>query len=335
MDILILPVSGGHFPIQMGILCDLCDIKYRPEVVMSTSGGNLTAYTGLAANWQSNQIYRVTSGLSSSLMLNKWSNIIPTWSVGYYKGSMYDFTDNKLVDYMENFFTEENISSTEIWSGTANCEVGKASIFCNLCKNESILKPHVDSKLYATLPPVYLNHDIKKITDVAIASAALPILMPSKIIDGHSHSDGGHYYSSPLTPLQDSIPDKYRMIMISSYNIEGTCKTIGKEKCTMLDKTLDTFSRIVEGLCVQDRLCAIKLVGKKINRREGEIQRMEDLASLIEEQKLYKRSFIELYPNTKKKIDITNFNYRHVHEIIEQQHCNYNYRFWTSGDMLM
>ena len=52
MKIFILPVSGGGFATQLGILYYLLEAKrIIPDIVLGSSGGNVAAYISMLSNW--------------------------------------------------------------------------------------------------------------------------------------------------------------------------------------------------------------------------------------------------------------------------------------------
>ena len=57
------------------------------------------------------------------------------------------------------------------------------------------------------MPLTYLDGNIESISSVAVASAAIPVLVPEQKIFGARYVDGGTLFSSPLTALQDCLID--------------------------------------------------------------------------------------------------------------------------------
>lgn len=134
MRVVVLPVSGGAFAIQLGILLKLCDAKYQPDLVLSSSGGNVAAYTCLAANWKSQGIKRIVKSLNSNFFITSWTEgpfvFIPGWLVGFFRESFFN-SSTVGIDFFKENFNSNTVVKTEIWTGTVECSQKKAQLFCN------------------------------------------------------------------------------------------------------------------------------------------------------------------------------------------------------------
>lgn len=221
-----LPVSGGAFPCQLGLLCEFFDsitpikeFKRKPDITFAASGGNVSTYLSMAGDWTSYGIYRVCKYVKPELFVNSWfpsgMGFLPTALIGIFKGSLYK--DGYGADMLFNkFLTPKSIKETEIWTMTFNVDLFKTEIFCNLHQSECLVQPfdfNKDSYTYDCLDLHYIKTDdiIKKMAKVSHASASIPLLVQSQRInskpqsEGGLHADGGVMYPSPSTVLKESI----------------------------------------------------------------------------------------------------------------------------------
>jgi len=210
----VFPVSGGAFPVQLGLLAELtANQNIIPDLALGSSGGNVAAYICHACNWKGSTMAEIVKPINSGMFVTSWwpkgLRFMPSWMIGYFKGSVYS-SGTGATELFQKMFTKESICSTEIWTGTLNKVTGKGQFFCNRWEADSILKPSQDDT-YASLfsrdcmPLTYMNADIELISKVTIASASIPVLVPEQIINNQVYVDGGTLFASPLTALQDSI----------------------------------------------------------------------------------------------------------------------------------
>lgn len=216
MRIFVFPVSGGAFPVQLGLLAELtANQNIIPDLALGSSGGNVAAYICHACQWKGSgsTMTEIVKPINSEMFVTSWwpkgLRFMPSWMIGYFKGSVYS-SGTGATELFQKMFTKESICSTEIWTGTLNKVTGKGQFFCNRRQADSILKPSRDDT-YASLfsrdcmPLTYMNADIELISKVTIASASIPVLVPEQIINNQVYVDGGTLFASPLTALQDSI----------------------------------------------------------------------------------------------------------------------------------
>ena len=268
-------------------------------------------------------------------------NFLPSFIIGFTRGSIYKAGSGS-EELMEHIFTSYNITQTEIWSGTMICSSGKAQLFCNKDKKDSILgNVDFDFKLKNCQPHKFLSGDVNKIAKVCTASESIPVYVPSQNIDDIHYADGGTVYWSPLTPMADSINSiakktQLHLTYFSSSDVEAECDV--KNHTNIVENTDKTFDRILKTLAVNDRLAGIDLV-KKINYNEdfdilyfsGKCSK--DILIKINKNIGYsQRSFLELYRKDKVEVDITNFEPKDVHKIIKETRENYNFRLWICCD---
>lgn len=212
--IYVYPISGGAFVNQIGLTIevskakDLIEMNRNPDVMLGNSGGNVTSYIAMAGDFTEEGIMRFVRGLNSTLFARLWPRniFIPSVCIGLLKGSLYKqgCGANKLF---HSAFNQKTIQDIEIWTGTYCIDDRKAQLFCNKCKEDSLLESK-SLPFYDILPGIYMKGNIDYISDVSLASASIPIIVPPVTICNKRYSDGGVMYSSPLTPLKNDIIEK-------------------------------------------------------------------------------------------------------------------------------
>jgi hypothetical protein len=225
LNVYSLHVSGGFITTHFAFLCEVYDAKkiacggkfdfgasqYAPDIAMGSSGGNMALYLSMAADWSSDGIKDLTRLIKTEIFIRSWLpknlSFIPSWSFGFYRGTMH----RQGVGHDELFaetFTTESIQRTEIWTGTYNKTHRKAQFFCNKNVQDSLINPIFfdrEKTLLNCLPLKYLSGNIHAISIVTLASASIPMLVDGQTIDGENHCDGGNMYASPLSVLSQEI----------------------------------------------------------------------------------------------------------------------------------
>ena len=296
MRIYVCPVSGGAFPIQLGLLAECGVVGNRPDIILGSSGGNVASYIGLAANWKADAIPSMATKINSSMFVQSWwpkgLRFLPSWWIGVWMGSVYASGSGSL-DLFKTAFAEANITGTEVWTGTMNRETGKGQLFCNRSEAESQIKRKEDDLLSSfrmrdCMPLTYLDGNLESIASITMASAAIPVLVPEQQVLGARYVDGGTLFSSPLTALQDRILDLafsgsrfhnheidpeagdktqpsgacesstgLHIDYFSSFDMQATSTSSGR---SLYDNGAITIGEMVKSLCVQDRLVALELL---------------------------------------------------------------------------
>ena len=225
LNIYVLPISGGYITTHFAFLSEVYDAKkiqnggkfdkgcqqYQPDMAMGSSGGNMAIYLAMAADWSSEGIERLTANLNTDIFIRSWLpkslSFLPSWLLGFHRGTMYRHGEGN-PELFSRFFTTESIQRVEVWTGTYNKKCHKAQFSCNLCSGSSLINPIFfdhEKSLLNCLPHKYLCGNIYWIAITTIASASIPMVVDGQIIDDESHSDGGNMYASPLSVLSQDI----------------------------------------------------------------------------------------------------------------------------------
>lgn len=330
IELMILPVSGGHFVNQVALISLLCDhSKFRPKLILGSSGGAIAAYIGLCADWKYNGILRVMEDLSSELFVKSWwgnfmGNFIPSGLLGFFKGALYKHGKGSDA-LLEKYLTSDSITRCEIWCGTYNMNTGVAGMFCNKKYEDAYVKSGDNNPSMPTTIN-YLDGDMKTIGKSIYASSCIPTLLPPIEINGEKYYDGGLVSASPLFPLSDYLPNCLKIIYISSFDME-------KEKADLVDCGniikigIGSIAETVTGLCMADKIFAVRLVMKcsKMHYTYS-----EDIVKALEIYRNAECAMMELFPREECQVNITKFDCKDTIDIIKRIRCSYGVRLWWS-----
>lgn len=339
MYIYILPISGGGFVVQLAILQHLSENKYEPNLILSTSGGNLSAYIGSAANWKWPKIEKIAREISKEMYISSWNNTsLISLMIGYFSGTMYD-KGKGAKDFLNKYFSHQDITKYEIWTGTYNKDEQKTQLFCNRKKKDSILltkKLIKDKNLLQTMEPIYMNGDIDLTSKVCIASASIPAIVPPQIIDEQAHNDGGIGSASPITLLHESIvytayKNNYplHLFYINSVNLSNIDESSTKTK-NVIDTWTDAAHNITKSLIVIDRLAARNVIlnmCKDIKNFDCSCN-FKNLSLIKKIQRYTNYTLVEIYPHENFEIDITNFNGDQIAELMNDIYDKCSCHVW-------
>lgn len=349
MHILVLPVSGNFFPAQLSLLSELISVNYDPGIILGTSGGAVSSILSLGADWSVNGIRRLAKQLKPSLFLSNWwpnsLSFLPSWSLGYFRGSVYNAGFDS-QEFFKKYMTSELLTQKEVWIGVSNQSKDRAQFFCNLSEEDSM----IDVKCFESHVKIGKNShcdhlkfaggDLHLIRKATIASASIPTLVPPQEIEGDSFSDGGLFYASPLTPLRDCLEELedsegLHITYVNTYDIEDQKIGSSVDFYPGIFRTgAIAFATMVFSILSQDRVNGLKMLNEDI----GELNRVTlkgnktVLKSILDFRKKVKRSFLELYTTSNSNIDLTDFTSDDILEVMDKTKEEYYCRFWWVGD---
>lgn len=335
VNIYILPVSGGAFVSQLAAIQHLSINNIKPDIFLASSGGNLASYIAACSDNDPNMIEFTASKLSSSIFLTQWSySKLLSSIIGYFQGSLNSSGEGAYKFLTECFVNKEKLEKYEIWTGVYNTDKKKGQYFCN--KDKSILDTSIiNLNLYRILPFQFCNCVLKDISDVSLASASIPAIVPAVLINGDNYVDGGVSKASPLSIMTDSIfllaeDNPIHMFYINPIDVDNIC--VESNNNNMLDAWKDSTDDMVESNTISDRYSCVSLLekialkkGRDIFFTEGEINNLQEIKE-IQKKALY--SVLELYPSKYQELIITNFNGEDVVTNIREAFKNIKYRFW-------
>ena len=352
----ILPISGGGFVSQLAGLQYLCENDIKPNITLSSSGGNVAAFIASAADWKWAGIERISKELTNDLFASQWSNIsIISNIIGWFQASRYNEGKN-ITGFFHKYFTKETIMNDEIWTGTYNKDQKRTCLFCN--KKNSILDiSHIDYDLTQSTLPIFAHGDINLIGKYGTASASIPSLVPPQKIIGSLYEDGGVSSSSPLTVMSDSILNyvinnktSMHLIYINSVNLSNHNQ---KSINNIIDNIKETTSDLIRSSVVNDRLAGYKLlqhfersqvISQNVEVQENSETIIENFTGTINYKEFdcnydnikkikmiqneIKYSLLEIYPKIKYEINIINFNGNDIINEMNKSYKNLKCRFW-------
>lgn len=341
LKIFILPVSGGRFPAQLGQLSEICPLVGAPDLVLGSSGGNISAFVGMAGRWTPQGIKRVAMKMKSSHFVSPWLGRIAPSSLAFpITGSFYG-RGTGITDLLRGEFPEETmpITHTEVWSGTYNTEMRLGQMFCNRSAEESILSQEIlssDARTYNCANPIFCSGDIPLLADVCYASAALPFIVSPAKINEKAYIDGGVMFASPLLPLQGAIKDlslrqrrPIHMFYFEPYDLN-----------TYYDDTTlygEFISGLLHASVITDRAFGISIASHLAATASTTLTPLRDDISHTEIPRIRQSGenmFFSLYhPESNRTIDVTSFNGVDVINEIEIAVKGIRVRVWSSLQM--
>lgn len=335
MYILVLPISGGGFVSQLAILQHLCEAHITPNLILSSSGGNVAAYVFAAANGKWAAIERIARELSQSLFSQPWNSVMSiSMLIGFFKGNVCDrgYGVNNLLS---RYFTPSTITKYEIWTGTYNKDRQKARLFCNRSKETSIMDIScIDHDLTQSMEPIFANGDIEMISRASIASASIPSVVPPQNIMGEDYQDGGVAGASPLTIMQEPILKYARDNNSSLHLIYVNSIDLSSSDIRPIHNVVDTWKQTAKNLIrsqtVIDRFSGYELLRchAGIMNKEEFVCSYDNIARVKEIQSRVRYSILEIYPTAKCDVELVKFTGEDVIRAIHTAYQNCACRFW-------
>lgn len=332
-ELLVLPISGGSFHVQLFIIIQLIRAGCKkPNLILGNSGGSINSYVVLYSKWEVDKIKKLLREVDSTVYSSSWwysplDKIIPSYIAGFFKGSLYNngIGFNRLF---KEIFTEDSIGDIEIWSMKVNYKTMKGKLSCN--RDKSILDfTNYNYEVNKIECITYNSFDIDKIANDCISSCSIPLMVPSKRDGDDYYIDGGMLYASPLTPLYyevDKLDEELHLLYISPSNIQD--ETTNNEYSNIINNTKCTIDHIMLGPSISDRSNAIKLVGTNPKFREGKCDKYV-LKHILTKRYKYKRTLLELYPLEEIKLNINNFKMEDINRDYKHfSNVGYGYRLW-------
>lgn len=205
MEVCILPISGGGFPIQISSCCILADVDYVPELVFASSGGAICAFLMMAADWKSRKVPLILENISSDLFLDKWKFPVLRNLYSVCQGSRFKASTagEKLF---HSLFDSRKISTIETWVGAFNKDERRLSIITNMSQETCKMELNwADVALHNLCHLKYMNGDVKGMASFVSASCSIPGMVPHKDIGAVKYVDGGVVSASPLAFFKHSL----------------------------------------------------------------------------------------------------------------------------------
>jgi len=312
MHVIVLPVSGPRFVVQLGITEHLCEAKIYPTLMLASSGGNVCAHIAAAADWKWPAIERISRQLKPNLFVSPWSGFKPAAQIiGYFNGNIHN-RGQGVEDFLRNNYTERTLRKYEIWTGTFNRTQDKARLFCNLDKS-MLNVDDIDKDLSKSMDPVYINGDISLLSKSSLASASIPAVVPPQIIDDEEYIDGGVAGASPLIIMQNIIlnyaQDKnLHIFYINPLPVAEADKSLRPQR-NVIDTWKHAAKSIITSQNVLDRVCGYNMV----NSLCKDIQKVtfpcscRNLRYVTKLQQYCRATMLEIQPEREQPFNIIDF----------------------------
>ena len=218
MDFCYLTISGGYFVSQLAILIKLYKSRqkikdnYHFDAIFSASGGNIAAYISLLFNNNEASIERKLDKINHKLFITDWSKgHIKSNLINYFQTSLYSEGVGMKEFINTNFQNLDTSDMPEIWSLSYNQDVDCGALFCSKSYKNAIFKIEINADMIKKGIGVikYVSGDVNLLSDICIASAAIPgVIKPIEIYDSH-YIDGGVLNASSGSYFSDyKLPDK-------------------------------------------------------------------------------------------------------------------------------
>lgn len=330
-NILVAPISGIRFVNQLTAMLYISKSNYKPDIILSASGGAVSSTVAISSNFEPDKILRNSQSLTSDFFVRSWVpdflDVIPSWFVGIFQGSLYNHS-NCYKKLFSEFLVESMLKDVEMWILSYNISDKIASLFCSTSEEKAFLKQCSDNcTLTRANEFVFLDGDVEKFSDCVIASSSVPTIVPPKKIESSYYSDGGIMYASPFVPFRDQISElkSFHILYINGYNLDDDDFSNKDPSDRSIVKTADKATMaLVKSIIIQDRFSCFTLIQSKGHLETKELSFDE----YLNEKKNWTYSLCELYPIRINEIDITNFT---GHEVYEKMICQEKYigvRVW-------
>lgn len=342
MELLVLPCSGGKFPTQLEIMRQLCLAGYRADLTLATSGGNSVAYTISASSWDPRKIELIARKMHNGILLSHWhSTSFVSFIIGYFRGSIYNQGKDALPFFKEMFPRNDAVKD-EIWTGIYNITRMKTRVCCNRSEDQSILdSTKLDKDMTQSLDPLYCCGDLSMISKISLASASIPGLIPSQVIEGENYVDGAVSVVSPLRTIREMILDRVINKDNGLHIIYVSPSDLSRKKCkreisTIIDNVIDTAEGLIHSDKALDRVAAYEMITHFSNdvRKVCFQFNSENIKRIMTMRKYCKYTLLEIYPNHRVELPIMAFDGNDVLKAMNFVKGGCSCRFWYARDHL-
>jgi predicted acylesterase/phospholipase RssA len=332
MIVYTLPVSGGSFPFQIRALIELSEEGWKPDVLFATSGGNVSAYLGLTANFEAPALRRLLKEINSDLFIQRNADT-PSLDAftRFFKGCLYN-PSTKLGHLLQKYHNQDTIQRYEIWTGTYNRSTQKALFCCNCSEQRSRYQHYTPNHtLFQTEDLTFLQGSLDSITKIILASASIPVYLPPQKFQGADLVDGGIAYASPLPIFASSLSEEEELILFYCNGV-NLADQDNFHNNNIIDNVRLTTTEMSKFNICRDRQLAYQTVFgfAQVPYQELSLSTLPALLSYLRQKKVA-RALIEFYPLENQELPIQQFQAPDVQELLAQP---LGLRFWTRSEFL-
>lgn len=241
-NFLIAPISGGSFVSQMAFFRLFAEIGYRPNIILSASGGSVSAFVANCCDWNPDKMTTVFNDISSNVFILRPFSIVSLLAFPFRLSLYYK------SPYLQRFIKENVVKDPtqpiiEQWALTVNTDKKLPQMNCNY----PIGSTSFDPMEYSTFVTTYhVQNGAQEMGEIVYASSAVPLAMQPGCVNGQKNVDGGMCLASPLSLLCSGMvdmPQRIQMVYVSSYNVfEGIGHSI----------TTGSLSVHIHAICLTD-----------------------------------------------------------------------------------
>lgn len=309
-EIIIAPISGTRLINQLAALVNVCEYDYKPDIILSASGGAVTTSLAAVSNFDLSSFKRNVQELNSGEFISSWIPeclaFVPSWIVGFFQGSLYRHSRTYHAMFRK-LAVPVTLKEYEVWVMAYNLDEKKPALFCSTSEEKAFLKECFENcSIIRSDIFQYLNGNVDTFADAVIASSSIPTVVPPLCIKDKLYEDGGVVYASPFTPFRDQIEDleSFHLMYINGIDLNDQDFTVVDPQQRTIFNTVDvTASAIVKSYLMQDRYSCYILIKSK-----GPVTKMDiTLEDYFANKHKWQYSLLEMYPDRYDEIDITDF----------------------------
>ena len=314
MIIYTLPISGGFMPAQVQLLINLSEAGFRPDLVCGCSGGNVAAYLGVAANWDSKMMKTMMYEFCNSINIETKTRLSSlSILLGFFSKDTGMYDEIGIESFFKKNITASTNKNTEVWTGAYNKLSNKSVLFCNKSKHKSIVNPEkINCRMAGCEDLIFIDDDFHLLYLISKSTATIPMLLPDVYISQEAYIDGGMNWASPAVPLLSSLETNHHVVYIPGNNLDIPETNIVNGN--VISETFQIFSTLTEGHLIQERFYIYNHFKNIISKHNLEMKHEHVKESSIDALKHFKNiidncdySFLilqPLYNRTTKLYDV-------------------------------
>ncbi|GIW70053.1 MAG: hypothetical protein KatS3mg101_0800 [Patescibacteria group bacterium] len=326
-----LPISGGFFPCQLGLLSVLFNkTKTVPDIMLASSGGNVSAYLSLGGDFSEIGIKRLVNDISVKMFARHWSPLFPTILIGLFKGYVYK-AGFGVEQFIKRYVTKERLQKVEIWTSVFNEDTFFTELFCNREAGNTILIPRVKKELKCLrINYIEETDDVTSfVSKLSLAASSIQCFVEGQKFNRSIYSDGGLMYASPAVLLKEEIVKlvKESGLRLNYFYFEPYFYDSG------FPSNMNRISAYIEELfhikMLLDRMVGVDILRELSSNVSVETHYNPDLSSVLEETRnRYRHFVISLSPLFTKRIPISSFKPEDIIRMIEETKKNFKVTIW-------
>lgn len=216
--LLVAPISGGGFVVQVAFVRALSKIGFRPSVILSASGGGVASFIANCCDWDPERIDKLVLDLSSNTFVLRPFSLVSLLAFPF-RLSLY-YKSPYLSRFVDRHVPKDQLSQpVEHWALTINTTKSVPQMSCNFAEGTTSFDPSEFSSFVKTYN---VKGGVHEMAEVIYASAAIPFAVQPGSIDGDQHVDGGMWMPSSLSLLSTGLSYsqlKLQIVYLSSYNV--------------------------------------------------------------------------------------------------------------------